>query len=33
MKIDGSGDKDEQARWQMLLDIKNFTESGKDSTN
>ena len=33
MKIDGSGDKDEQARWQMLLDIKNFIESEKDSTN
>ena len=33
MKIDGSGDKDEQARWQMLLDIKNFIESEKDSAN
>ena len=31
--VDGSGDKDEQARWQMLLDIKNFIESEKDSTN
>ena len=33
MKIDESGDKDEQARLQMLLDIKNFIESEKDSTN
>ena len=33
LKIDGNGDKDEQARWQMLIDIKNFTESEKDSTN
>ena len=33
LKIDGSGDKDEQARWQILLDIKNFIESEKDSTN
>ena len=33
LKIDGSGDKDEQARWQMLIDIKNFLESEKDSTN
>ena len=32
MKIDGSRDKDEQARLQMLLDIKNYTESEKDST-
>ena len=31
--VDGSGEKDEQARWQMLLDIKNFIESEKDSTN
>ena len=33
LKIDGSGDKDEQARWQMLIDIKTFLESEKDSTN
>ena len=33
LKIDGSGDKDEQARWQMLIDCKNFFESQKDSTN
>ena len=33
LKIDGSGDKDEQARWQMLIDFKNFLESQKDSTN
>ena len=33
LKIDGSGDKDEQARWQMLIDCKNFLESRKDSTN
>ena len=33
LKIDGSGDKDEQARWQMLIDLKNYLESGKDSTN
>ena len=33
LKIDGSGDKDEQARWQMLIDLKNYTESEKDSTN
>ena len=33
LKIDGSGDKDEQARWQMLIDCKNFLESQKDSTN
>ena len=33
LKIDGSGDKDEQARWQMLIDFKNFLESQKGSTN
>ena len=33
LKIDGSGDKDEQARWQMLIDLKNYLESEKDSTN
>ena len=33
LKIDGSGDKDEQARWQMLIDCKHFLESQKDSTN
>ena len=33
LKIDGSGDKDEQARWQMLIDLKNYIESEKDSTN
>ena len=33
IKIGGSGDKDEQARLQMLLDNKNFIESEKDSTN
>ena len=33
LKIDGSGHKDEQARWQMLLDIKNFFDSEKNSTN
>ena len=33
LKIEGSGDKDEQARWQMLIDIKTFIESEKDSTN
>ena len=33
LKIDGSGDKDKQARWQMLIDTKNFLESEKDSTN
>ena len=33
LKIDGSGDKHEQARWQMLIDFKNFLESQKDSTN
>ena len=33
LKINGSGDKDEKARWQMLIDIKNFIESEKDSTN
>ena len=33
LKIDGIGDKDEQARWQMLIDFRNFLESQKDSTN
>ena len=33
LKIDGSGDKDEQARWQILIDCKNYLESEKDSTN
>ena len=33
MKLDGSRDKDEQARLQMLLDIKNYIESEKDSAN
>ena len=33
LKIDGSGDKDEQARWQMLINLKNYLESKKDSTN
>ena len=33
LKIDGSGDKDEQARWQMLIDCKNVLESQKDSMN
>ena len=33
LKIDGSGDKDEQARWQILIVFKNFLESQKDSTN
>ena len=33
LKIDDSGDKDEQARWQMLIDLKNYIESEKDSTN
>ena len=33
LKIDGSGDKDEQARWQMLIDFKKFLESQRDSTN
>ena len=33
LKIDGSGDKDEQARWQMLIDLKIYLESEKDSTN
>ena len=33
LTIDGSGDKDEQARWQMLIDFKNFLESERDSTN
>ena len=33
LKIDCSGDKDEQARWQMLIDLKNYLESEKDSTN
>ena len=33
LKIDGSGDKDEQARWQMLIDFKNYLESERDSTN
>ena len=31
--IDGSRDKDEHTRLQMLLDIKNYIESEKDSTN
>ena len=33
LKIDDSRDKDEQARWQMLIDLKNYIESEKDSTN
>ena len=33
MKIDGSRDRDEQARLQMLSYIKNYLESEKDSTN
>ena len=33
LKKDGSGDKDEQARWQILIDFKNLLESQKDSTN
>ena len=33
LKIDGSEDKDEQARWQVLMDCKYFLESQKDSTN
>ena len=33
MKIDGSRDKDEQARLQMLSCVKNYIESEKDSTN
>ena len=33
LKIDDSRDKDEQARWQMLIDPKNYIESEKDSTN
>ena len=33
LKIDGSGDKDEQARWQMVIDLKNYLESEKNSTN
>ena len=32
-KIDGSRDKDEQTRRQMLLDLKNYIESEKDSAN
>ena len=33
LRIDDSRDKDEQARWQMLIDLKNYIESEKDSTN
>ena len=33
LKIDVSREKDEQARWQMLIDLKNYLESEKDSTN
>ena len=33
LRIADSRDKDEQARWQMLIDFKNYIESEKDSTN
>ena len=33
LRIDDGRDKDEQARWQMLIDLKNYIESEKDSTN
>ena len=33
LRIDDSRDKDEQARQQMLIDLKNYIESEKDSTN
>ena len=33
LNIDDSRDKDEQARWQMLIDLKTYIESKKDLTN
>ena len=33
LKIDDSRDKDVQARWRILIDLKNYIESEKDSTN
>ena len=33
LRIDDSRDKDEQAMWQMLIDLKNYIESEMDSTN